>query len=106
MKVVRGSDDRLAILILFNQEINDVTRGLGVQPCGRLVHYEHLGIDYQKNCNNMHLHLSPTKRDVAIKNAERLLQEYDPNSSPSQNDPSTTVHELVKILVEASKSLR
>ena len=67
---------------------------------------KHLGIDYQKNCNNMHLHLSPTKRDVAIKNAERLLQEYDPNSSPSQNDPSTTVHELVKILVEASKSLR
>ena len=67
---------------------------------------QHLGCEYEKNCDNMHIYLDSTKRETAIRNAERLLGLYNPKSSPSKNDPSTTVHELVKILVEASKPLR
>jgi hypothetical protein len=67
---------------------------------------QHLRVEYEKNCENMHLYLDSSKRDMAIRNAERLLNEYNPNSRPSNNNPSTTVHELVKILVEASKPLR
>ena len=55
-----------------------------------------LGRDYRKNDPHMYNQLS-SHQDTAIEHAERLLKEYSPRS-PSTDDPSTTVHLLVKQL--------
>ncbi len=54
------------------------------------------GKSYAKNSRDMYddlLNLQP----IAIKNADRLLEEY-PNHNPVTDNPSTTVHHLVKQL--------
>lgn len=51
---------------------------------------------YEKNSRNMYDKLL-NKQETAIKNAERLYDEYD-HRNPAQENPSTTVHKLVKEL--------
>jgi len=57
---------------------------------------KHLGYEYQKNNETIFdeiIHL----QDNAIRNAERLYAEYNP-PNPAQDNPSTTVHLLIKEL--------
>lgn len=51
---------------------------------------------YEKNNPNMYEQLE-SRQPVALRNAKRLLKEYDP-PNPEQNNPSTTVHLLVEQL--------
>ncbi len=55
-----------------------------------------LGRTYCKNSKEMY-NLLIEKQQVAIRNANRLLNSY-PNLNPSHDDPSTTVHLLVSEL--------
>jgi hypothetical protein len=55
-----------------------------------------LGREYRKNDPNMYDLLS-SLQETAIQNAERLLGQYSP-PIPAADDPSTTVHKLVKEL--------
>jgi hypothetical protein len=55
-----------------------------------------LGREYRKNDPNMYDLLS-SLQETAIQNAERLLGQYSP-PFPAVDDPSTTVHKLVKEL--------
>jgi hypothetical protein len=64
----------------------------------RLTRY--LGHTYQKNNGNMYEELL-SRQDTAIKNAKRLFDSYVP-SCPSDDNPSTTVHDLVNKLNEYS----
>ncbi|NEQ39045.1 MAG: RloB domain-containing protein [Okeania sp. SIO3I5] len=51
---------------------------------------------YEKNSDEMYEILA-SRQPQAIKNAERLLEQYNP-PDPANNNPSTTVHLLVKQL--------
>lgn len=55
-----------------------------------------LGRRYQKNDRQMYQQLLAKQSD-AIRNARRLLSQYDPKD-PARNNPSTTVFELVEAL--------
>lgn len=55
-----------------------------------------LGYSYTKNQDNFYDDLL-NKQDTAIKNAVRLLKQYEP-PNPEKDDPSTTVHLLVQEL--------
>lgn len=55
-----------------------------------------LGRAYEKNCCTMY-QACEKLQEQAIRNAERLLQEYE-HPSPERDNPSTTVHLLVKEL--------
>jgi len=57
---------------------------------------ELLGHKYQKNSETIYEKLKD-KQENAIKNAKRLLQEYD-RPNPETDNPSTTVHLLVEEL--------
>ncbi len=67
----------------------------------KLTHY--LRFEYKKNDPSIYQILQ-CKMETAINNAERLMQEYHP-SRPGKDDPSTTVHQLVKTLKEQAKPL-
>jgi hypothetical protein len=56
----------------------------------------YLGYPYQKNSDDMYEKIED-KQKQAIKNAEKLLQQY-PQTNPANENPSTTVHLLVKEL--------
>ena len=58
-----------------------------------------LGEAYSKNHGHMYKRLLE-KREIAIENAQRLLNNYHPHH-PAQDDPCTTVHQLVQTLIEA-----
>jgi hypothetical protein len=66
--------------------------------CNRLT--AALGVQYQKNSEDMYDRLLNKQQD-AIRNAERLLSQYDP-PDPWNDNPSTTVHLLVKELIKNS----
>ncbi|NEQ77585.1 MAG: RloB domain-containing protein [Okeania sp. SIO2C9] len=51
---------------------------------------------YEKNSNKMY-EILESKQPQAIKNAEKLFKQYNPNN-PANDNPSTTVHLLVKQL--------
>jgi hypothetical protein len=68
-----------------------VSRGDYLQKLNRL-----LGHDYLKNSDSIYEEIFD-KQTTAIKNAEKLLKEYDP-SDPAKDNPSTTVHLLVQEL--------
>lgn len=55
-----------------------------------------LGHKYQKNSDTIYDELFD-KQSTAIKNAVKLLQQYDPQN-PVEDNPSTTVHLLVQEL--------
>lgn len=55
-----------------------------------------LGHEYKKNSETIYEELKD-KQENAIKNAKRLLQEYEP-PNPESDNPSTTVHLLVEEL--------
>lgn len=55
-----------------------------------------MGYKYQKNSEKIYEELESRQKD-AIKNAQRLLQQYEP-CNPEQDNPYTTVHLLVKQL--------
>lgn len=55
-----------------------------------------LGREYQKNMRDIYQILED-RQDIAMQNAERLLNIYKP-CMPSRDNPSTTVHLLVKEL--------
>ena len=55
-----------------------------------------LGVPYEKNRLDMYERLE-ILQETAIRNAERLLKNYDP-PDPARNNPSTTVHLLVQEL--------
>jgi len=57
---------------------------------------EKIGHEYKKNSVTMYEELLD-KQPTAIHNAERLLSSY-PYPNPAQDNPSTTVHELVQEL--------
>lgn len=57
---------------------------------------DRLGFQYKKNDPSMHDHLLPLQND-AMRNAENLLNSYV-NHSPEKDNPSTTVHLLVREL--------
>jgi hypothetical protein len=57
-----------------------------------------LGYKYEKNSEMMYeILISEGKQAIAIKNAENLLKQYQPNN-PEKDNPSTTVHLLVQEL--------
>jgi hypothetical protein len=56
----------------------------------------HLGMVYKKNDSNMYGRLVNRQKN-AIANAERLCEQHD-HSDPARENPSTTVHLLVKEL--------
>jgi hypothetical protein len=60
----------------------------------KLSHY--LGYIYQKNSDNMYEKLLD-KQNQALKNADKLLKQYS-QKNPATENPSTTVHCLVKEL--------
>ncbi|GAP18978.1 RloB family protein [Levilinea saccharolytica] len=64
---------------------------------------QYLGFKYKKNDPDIYQVLQ-CKMDTAIRNAERLMQEYRP-SRPGRDDPSTTVYQLVIALREQAKPL-
>lgn len=55
-----------------------------------------LGFEYKKNSPDMHENLL-LRQEAAIKNAKRLLAQYNP-PNPEEDNPSTTVFELVEEL--------
>ncbi|MCH8963291.1 MAG: RloB domain-containing protein [Bacteroidetes bacterium] len=55
-----------------------------------------LGVPYEKNRLDMYERLED-RQETAIRNAERLLNNYDP-PDPARNNPGTTVHLLVQEL--------
>lgn len=55
-----------------------------------------LGKKYQKNSETIYEEIFE-KQATAIKNAEQLLKQYNPQN-PAEDNPSTTVHLLVKEL--------
>lgn len=57
-----------------------------------------LGFEYKKNDPNMYELLESRQQD-AIRNAERLLNSYDPHR-PADDNPCTAVHHLVQALNE------
>lgn len=63
-----------------------------------------LGRPYQKNDSNLYQELLP-KQAEAIQNAIRLLEQYNP-LNPADDDPSTTVHELVQQLNRFTQKIR
>jgi len=52
---------------------------------------------YRKNSETMYIELLD-KQQTAIKNAQRLLNTYQPNHNPEKDNPSTSVHLLVQEL--------
>ena len=56
-----------------------------------------LGESYRKNDTLIYGKLSKYQ-DIAIRNAERLLEHYKPNHNPAKDNPCTTVYKLVKEL--------
>lgn len=60
-----------------------------------------LGKKYQKNSKTIYDDLLD-KQNTAIKNAKKLLEEYE-LSKPEQDNPSTTVHLLVEQLIESAR---
>jgi hypothetical protein len=45
-------------------------------------------------------HLLENLQEIAIQHAENLLASYQPHTNPESDNPSTTVHQLVKKLNE------
>ncbi len=64
---------------------------------------KYLGFEYKKNDPYIYQILQ-CRTETAIRNAERLIQEYHP-SRPGKDDPSTTVYQLVIALREQAKPL-
>ncbi|RAM51363.1 MAG: RloB domain-containing protein [Hapalosiphonaceae cyanobacterium JJU2] len=58
-----------------------------------------LGQEYKKNSETIYDQIK-NRQSKAIKNAERLLNEYE-SPKPSDDNPSTTVHKLVQQLNQA-----
>jgi hypothetical protein len=54
---------------------------------------------YRKN-DVMIYHLLENLQEIAIQHAENLLASYQPHTNPESDNPSTTVHQLVKKLNE------
>jgi hypothetical protein len=63
----------------------------------------YIGQQYKKNDPAMYDKLR-CNLDNAIKNSEKLLDTYRP-PHPGRDDPSTTVHKLVKALIEQARPL-
>ena len=64
----------------------------------------YIGKKYEKNDTAIHGILK-ARVTTAVRNAERLLTQYDP-PHPGQDDPSTTVHRLVTTLLKEARPLR
>jgi hypothetical protein len=60
-----------------------------------------LGHEYQKNSETIYDELI-SKQPDAIRNARRLLEQYNP-CQPENDDPSTTVHLLVEQLIRFAR---
>lgn len=58
---------------------------------------ERLGFPYQKNDPRMYKTLE-SRQHNAIRNAQTLLDSYDPDPNPEKDNPCTTVHLLVQEL--------
>lgn len=62
---------------------------------------QRLGFEYKKNNPDLYDYLLSRQSD-AIRNAEKLLNNYYPNHSPLKDNPCTTVHLLVQKLNKSS----
>lgn len=78
-------------LLHFHYYDTSIPRHEYIKKLGNL-----LGHYYKKNDKNIYRELE-SRQDDAIRNAERLLNSHQP-LDPARNDPSTTVHLLVKEL--------
>lgn len=78
-------------LLHFHYYQTAITRASYVKKLSTLLEFK-----YEKNSEHMY-DLLETKQAAAIRNAEKLLEEY-PEFTPEKNNPSTTVHRLVKEL--------
>ncbi len=78
-------------MLHFNYHQSATARHLYVEMLTKL-----LGVPYEKNRLDMYECLE-ILQETAIRNAERLLKNYDP-PDPARNNPSTTVHLLVQEL--------
>lgn len=78
-------------LLHFNYHTTAITRNGCIDKLSKL-----LGKKYEKNQRNMYA-LLETMQASAIRNARKLLSQYTPRN-PEQDNPSTTVHELVEQL--------
>lgn len=59
----------------------------------------YLEAPYKKNSRDMYALLVP-RQPTALRNAERLLEQYQPQHNPEKDNPCTTVHQLVNQLNE------
>ena len=75
----------------FNYHQSKTARHLYIEKLNDL-----LGVAYEKNLPDMYERLE-NRQETAIRNAEKLLGNYDP-PDPARDNPSTTVHLLVQEL--------
>ena len=73
-----------------------ITRTKYLQKLNSLLGNSLPGKKYQKNSETIYEEILE-KQAIAIKNAEQLLKQYNPQN-PAKDNPSTTVHLLVKEL--------
>jgi len=78
-------------LLHFHYYQTGITRASYIEKLSKLLQFK-----YEKNSEHMY-DLLESKQPIAIRNAEKLLQEYS-EFTPEKNNPSTTVHLLIKEL--------
>jgi len=83
----------LWFLLHFNLVNTGISRTQYSEKLSRLLH-----IPYEKNLENMYEILTEKRLKTAILNAGQLLAKYK-NPDPAKDNPSTTVHLLVKDLL-------
>lgn len=101
MKLAKEADYRVAFsnqafelwyLLHFDYHHTAISRDT---YCERLS--QNLGYTYKKNSEDIYNALQDRQTE-AIRNAQRLLDEYETWQQPAERDPSTTVHLLVEEL--------
>ena len=78
-------------LLHFHYYQTGITRASYIEKLSKLLQFK-----YEKNSEHMY-DLLESKQPTAIRNAEKLLKEYS-EFTPEKNNPSTTVHLLIKEL--------
>lgn len=82
-------------LLHFNYHTTAITRSDCIDKLDALLK-KNYGKNYEKNQEDMY-DLLELRQERAIQNARKLLSQYTPRN-PEQDNPSTTVHELVEQL--------
>ncbi len=91
MRAYSNEAFELWYVLHFNYHQSATARHLYVERLNDL-----LGVPYEKSRLDMYERLED-RQETAIRNAEKLLDTYQPHR-PAHDNPSTTVHLLVKEL--------